>query len=280
MKRTINMKMVVLLTAILTTAFVFVGCQSMEDARHNDEEGRDGISGYALTMQINPSRVPANNNATMQAKVRFVRIKDMAPVANTLVRLMIGANNAEYLDPDIVHFGDRTLLTDVITNAAGEATVTMYVGGVGRAIPELLYYLDAQATIEYEDWNTLTYFAQETFWIYNPHWDGSLPADTIPPTAVITFFPSTGITTGTTITFMGGNSYDRGQSGGDSWDESKAYDEIRTYSWNMGDGKYRSGKTVTYIYTDEGSYTVELMVIDDEGMTGQTTKAVTVDDDI
>ena len=138
-----------------------------------------------LTMQINPSRVPANTNATMEARVRFVKLKDMSPVANTRVRLMIGALNYEYLDPYIVHFADYTLLTDVVTNGAGEASVTMYVGELGRAVPELVYNLDAQGTVEYEKWNTLVYQAQETFWIYNPHWDGTLPPDSIPPTAVI-----------------------------------------------------------------------------------------------
>ncbi len=133
MKKAFNTKLVILLAAILTTTIVFVGCQPMDDARHNDEEGRDGVSGYALTMQVNPSRVPANNNATMEARVRFIKLKDMSPVPNTRIRLMIDAANSEYLDPYIVHFGDHTLLTDVVTNGAGEASVTMYVGDLGRA---------------------------------------------------------------------------------------------------------------------------------------------------
>ncbi len=80
---------------------------------------------------------------------------------------------------------------------------------------------------------------------------------------------------------MGGNSYDRGETGStETWNNDKAYDEIKAYNWNMGDNKFRSGKTITHSYTDEGSYTVELMVIDDEGMTGQASEDLTVDDDL
>lgn len=279
MKKCINMKIIVLLAAVLTTAIVFVGCQSMDDAKHNSETSRDGVSGYSMTMTVNPSRVPANDNATMDAKIHFYRTKDHAPVANTLVRIMIHSDSYEYLDPGIVCFEDHTLLTDAITNAAGEATVRMYVGGLGQSIPELMYRLDAQGTVEYEKWNTLIYTAQEFFWIYNPHWDGRLPPDTIEPTAVIFRTPAGNIAPNQTINFYGGQSYDRGAgSSAEAWNQDKAYDEIVGYTWYMGDsaGTVRTGKEITFSYPTVKTYTVQLRVQDDEGFFGTATESVTV----
>jgi len=269
MKKLLTINFVILIAISLVGTFVLVGCDSMNEEDHSTEPGRNGANGFSLILSITPSRAPSNNDATMNVHIRFVNLDDVSPVANQRVRLMI---TGEMNDPDIVSFADDTLMTDIVTNANGEADLLMYVGSLGRSVAELFYELDAQSTVEYDYYNTVTLFATETFYIYNPFWDGTRTPDTIPPTAVINFYPSTGISPGTTITFMGANSYDRGDDAG----TDKAYDEIIRYSWNFADGSYATGSTVTHVYAGVGTYSVELLVVDDEGMTGQTTASVTV----
>lgn len=272
MKKMFSKSFIFLLMITLAAGITLIGCDEMADENHNTEEGRNGANGFSLIMTITPSRAPSNNDATMNVHCRLIRLADLGPVPNTRIRLALEAYNYA-LDPDVVGFIDDTLLTDLVTDANGEASVTLYVGTLPRSVSEVKFGIDAQATVEYEYYNSITVWAMETFYIYNPFWDGTRTPDNDPPTAVITFFPSTGITPGTTITFMGANSYDRGT---DEQENPKAYDEIRQYSWNFADGSYGSGKTVTHLYAAEGTYTVELMVVDDEGMTGQTTASVTV----
>jgi PKD repeat protein len=56
-------------------------------------------------------------------------------------------------------------------------------------------------------------------------------------------------------------------------------DEIVTYDWDFGDFAIGSGVTATHTYSTAGSYTVSLEVTDDVGLTGLTSKVVTVSDD-
>ncbi|MGB3976160.1 MAG: hypothetical protein WBM02_08435 [bacterium] len=176
--KNIYIKTVVLFIAVLTVSMAFFGCQSMDDKRHNTEEGRTGVSGYALMVNINPSRVPANNNAKTYAHIRFFRMKDMAPVPNTRVRLMLSSDDPEAVG--VVHFGEHTLVTDAVTNSAGEVTVTMYVESLPKYVAEVMLVLDVQSTIEYDKWNTVVYKAKEEFYVYNPFYDGS-PEPTATP---------------------------------------------------------------------------------------------------
>jgi len=48
------------------------------------------------------------------------------------------------------------------------------------------------------------------------------------------------------------------------------------YAWEFGDGSRASGSTVSHTYSSDGTYTVRLTVTDDEGLTGTTTRQVTV----
>ncbi|HPQ41845.1 MAG TPA: PKD domain-containing protein [bacterium] len=272
MMRFIEKSYLFLLVVAMAVTFTLVGCDDMMDENHNNEDGRNGASGFSLIVTITPSRAPANGSATMNVHVRFIRLDDLSPVANQVVRLAIDSLGYE-LDPDIVSFAEDTLMTTVRTNGNGDASTTMYVGTLARSVPEVAYMIDAQATVEYEYFNSVTVDATEPFYIYNPFWDGTRPADTTLPTAVISFFPSTGITPGTTITFMGGNSYDRGDSDPTF---GRAYDEITAWNWNFADGSGAQGKTVTHLYAGVGTYQVELMVVDDEGMTGSAVASVSV----
>lgn len=261
-----------LLVIAMAVTFTLVGCDDMANENHNTEDGRNGANGYSLIVTVTPSRAPANGSATMNVHIRFVKLDDLSPVANKVVRVAIASMGFE-LDPDIVSFADDTMMTSVTTDANGDANVMMYVGTLERSVSEVAYMIDAQSTVEYETYNSVKIWATEVFYIYNPFWDGTRTPDTTLPTAVISFFPSTGITPGTTITFMGGNSYDRGDS---DPTYGRAYDEITSWNWNFADGSGAQGKTVTHLYAGVGTYDVELMVVDDEGMTGSTTASVNV----
>ncbi|MBN1297326.1 PKD domain-containing protein [bacterium] len=273
MKTAFLKKSLILLLTVIFGSVAFIGCDEMEEENHNTDPGRTGVDGYSLMLSITPSRAPSNNDATMNVHIRFFKMADMSPVANTRVRVMIDSPYGYELDPEIVSFANDVLLTDVVTNSAGEADVTLFVGYLDRSEPEVIYEIDIQSTVEYEVNNHVEVWASELFYIYNPFWDGTRPPDTTLPTAIITYFPSTGITPGTKITFMGANSYDRGDS---DLTFGRAYDEIVAYNWNFADGSYGSGKTVTHLYAGVGTYNVELMVVDDEGQTGQSTVSVVV----
>jgi PKD repeat protein len=51
---------------------------------------------------------------------------------------------------------------------------------------------------------------------------------------------------------------------------------IVSYAWDFGDGASASGKTTSHAYATAGTYTVRLVVTDDDGATGTTTRSVVV----
>jgi predicted transcriptional regulator len=51
---------------------------------------------------------------------------------------------------------------------------------------------------------------------------------------------------------------------------------IRSYSWDMGDGTIQDGVDVSHLYSGPGFYTVRLIVLDDEGILGETNVVVEV----
>jgi len=51
---------------------------------------------------------------------------------------------------------------------------------------------------------------------------------------------------------------------------------IINYSWDFKDGETGTGETISHTFNSIGSYTVELTVIDDDGVTDATTKTITV----
>jgi len=70
-------------------------------------------------------------------------------------------------------------------------------------------------------------------------------------------------TAGSAISFNGGASSDPDGS-------------IARYAWTFGDGATGSGATPTHTYSAAGSYTVTLVVTDNEGLTGSATTTATV----
>lgn len=84
---------------------------------------------------------------------------------------------------------------------------------------------------------------------------------TIPPTAVINsnvqFGPGP-----LTVQFNGAESFDPGT--------------IVSYHWDFGDGTTATGPTPTHIFTSTGDHPVVLTVTDDDGLTGQATRIISV----
>ena len=52
--------------------------------------------------------------------------------------------------------------------------------------------------------------------------------------------------------------------------------EIVSFDWDFGDGETAEGAIVTHVYADDGVFTATLLVTDDQGLTGEDTAIVTV----
>jgi PKD repeat protein len=85
---------------------------------------------------------------------------------------------------------------------------------------------------------------------------------TVPPLASFTFSPSEPIVAGT-VTFNASASSDPDGT-------------IVSYAWNFGDGNNGTGVITTHNYTVAGTYTVNLTVTDEDGLTDTFTTDVTV----
>jgi PKD repeat protein len=83
------------------------------------------------------------------------------------------------------------------------------------------------------------------------------------PTAQITVSPPSGLT-GQAISFIGSQSV------------AAPGRTIVNYSWNFGDGSTGSGATTSHPYAAPGTYTVTLIVTDDQGKQGIATATVTI----
>ena len=83
-----------------------------------------------------------------------------------------------------------------------------------------------------------------------------------PPVARATATPSSG-TAPLAVAFDGSTSSDPDGS-------------IASYAWTFGDGGNATGPTANHTYTTAGSYSAQLTVTDNQGATGTTTLAITV----
>jgi streptogrisin C len=66
---------------------------------------------------------------------------------------------------------------------------------------------------------------------------------------------------------------------GCTFDAGPSYDEdgsITTYTWNFGDGKTGSGRSVSHTYQLPGTYTVKVTVKDNNGSTAASSRSITV----
>lgn len=89
-----------------------------------------------------------------------------------------------------------------------------------------------------------------------------VPPPNTPPVASFTATPSTG-TVPLPVQCDGSSSTDAGGS-------------ISTYGWAFGDGTAGTGATTSHVYEQAGTFTVTLTVTDNLGLTGSTTRNVTV----
>jgi PKD repeat protein len=77
------------------------------------------------------------------------------------------------------------------------------------------------------------------------------PPDNKPPVALFSFSPTTG-SAPLEVNFNAGASYDPDGT-------------IVSYAWSFGDGKSGSGKTVSHTFAKPGTFTAELIVVDNQG---------------
>src|SRR3989441_1423148 len=82
------------------------------------------------------------------------------------------------------------------------------------------------------------------------------------PVSVMAWSPSRPVT-GQTVTFDGSNSLDPDGV-------------ITTYIWEFGDGTVGHGRTAAHNYTDAGTYTIELVVLDEDGFSNRDVQTITV----
>ena len=85
----------------------------------------------------------------------------------------------------------------------------------------------------------------------------------VPPVAVIAWTPSRAIAGSTVVAFDGSNSLDPDGA-------------IATYIWEFGDGTVGHGKTATHSYAYTGTYTVELVVLDEDGLSDRDVQTLSV----
>ena len=65
-----------------------------------------------------------------------------------------------------------------------------------------------------------------------------------------------------------------------TFDGSPSTDDgtIATYAWDFGDGETGDAATITHTYTDAGTYTAQLTVTDDEGLSDSSSQDISVED--
>lgn len=83
------------------------------------------------------------------------------------------------------------------------------------------------------------------------------------PVAVIAWSPTHPVAGQTTVSFDGSNSFDPDGA-------------ITQYIWEFGDGTVGRGEQTTHVYKSAGTYTLELIVIDEDGIANRDSQTITV----
>ncbi len=83
------------------------------------------------------------------------------------------------------------------------------------------------------------------------------------PVAIMAWSPTHPVAGQTTVSFDGSNSVDPDGA-------------ITQYIWEFGDGTVGKGKTTTHVYASAGTYTLELVVIDEDGLSSRDVQTITV----
>jgi PKD repeat protein len=272
MRRKIHFSILVSAIAALIAISGFWGCWYDQD-EENQPTGPDrtGVQGWAMYVTVTPSTVPANGSATMHVQAKFWDLEQRTGVADKAVYFSLWNIDNSPASPFELHFADGGMNTQVVTNGAGLADITIYVEYLPKTSFEKNYYIKAESTIDYDN-NAVNIYDAHAIRLYNPYFDGKatpVPDDDELPVADFTFFPSSPDNC-ELVTFDASGSYDTNAAG------EKAYDDIVSYTWFFGDGTTAYGKVVQHQYTVDGSYKVELIVYDDEGFPGSAQQTIDI----
>jgi PKD repeat protein len=139
-----------------------------------------------------------------------------------------------------------TALAATISTTVSAGTYYLSVDGVGAGDPVTTGYSDYGSVGEYHVKGT-----------YADTGGGSFA-----PVAAMTAAPTSG-TAPLAVSFDGSGSSD-------------ADGTVASWSWNFGDGSNGSGVTASHTYTNAGTFTAVLTVVDNQGLTATTSKTITV----
>jgi PKD repeat protein len=155
------------------------------------------------------------------------------------------------------YYDDIEIETKAVTELEAGVSITLTFTWDTTGVSEGVYTISATATVvegeEETDDNT---YIDGTVTVVPP------PAPPAPPVASFIFSPTTPYT-GQNVTFDASSSYDPDGT-------------IVSYIWSFGDGTTGYGEVVTHIYVDDGTYVVELTVVDNDTLTDTESKEVTV----
>ncbi len=260
-----------LLTVMLCVLIGMVGCwYDQDEENHPSDPDRTGVQGWTMTVSIVPNTAPANGTATMVVEARLWDLENQNPIPNQEFYLSIWEGGLP-ADSGEVSFADGGITYQMFGDANGIARVPIYVGYLSSRTPEKQCYIRAETILEHDN-NAFNIWDFSYFRLYNPYFDrDAYNEDGTAPTASFIFFP-TEPRVNETVTFDASLSAD----GTDTETGLPAYDAIVDYRWFFGDGTYGNGRVVTHKFNAEGSYNVELIIYDDEGLPGTASAGVTV----
>lgn len=189
---------------------------------------------------------------------------------------MLNCDNATFPADHV--FAGKTIIpvTPIIDNVGGSVTFGASMMGAGPGFTGTGVLCQIGFTVVGWGNSTLNYsvpYGSDTFlldadlnvipsMVANGYFENRHIVEPQPPVAVFDYSPKP-VIVGQLITFDGSASYDPDGS-------------VMNWAWNFGEPPLASGPIVTHTYTSDGNYTVTLTVTDNDGLTGLTSKEVTV----
>ncbi|MCK4424208.1 PKD domain-containing protein, partial [Candidatus Bathyarchaeota archaeon] len=155
----------------------------------------------------------------------------------------------------------ETFNVSVYYNVALLETRTLVLNAGARTTPTFTWVTTSEGV--YLIWAEVEQLPEEANATNNVFVDGTVTVSSLqPPVASFTFSPMSPYT-GQDVTFDASLSYDLDGT-------------IDSYTWSFGDGAIGDGKIVTHSYADNGTYEVELTVVDSDGLTDIESDSITV----
>ncbi len=152
-------------------------------------------------------------------------------------------------------YDDNVIGTQTVTTLAADTSMILTYMWTTVDVSEGIYTISANATVvgDEVDIDDNTY-VDDTVTVVSP------PPH--PPVASFTFSPTTPYTE-QNVTFDASSSYDPDGT-------------IVSYTWSYGDSATDNGLIVKHSYADNGTFTVELTVVDNDGLTDIESESITV----